>query len=86
MTLTPWRVFQTPPRSVPRIARTRKTIEIGIPTAAATTSDRLRPVPGTSRASGAAPARTTDESGTTVTLEASSEVTARAIREGRGRP
>ncbi len=61
-------------------------METGMPIAAATTSDRLRPVPGTSGASEAAPACTTDESETTVTLEASSEVAARAIGEGRGRP
>jgi hypothetical protein len=86
MTLTSSSAFQTAPRSVPRIARTRKTIEIGIPTAAAIHSDRLRPLTGTSGARGTAPARGMDESGTTVTLEASSEVMCVPIREGRGRP
>ena len=42
-----------------------------MPTAAATTSERLRPFPGTSGMRGAAAADATDESGTTVTLEAS---------------
>ena len=42
-----------------------------MPTAAATTSERLRPSPGTSGMRGAAAADATDESGTTVTLEAS---------------
>jgi hypothetical protein len=50
---------------------TRNTTEIGMPTAAATTSDRLRPFPGTSGMRVAAAADATDESGTTVTLEAS---------------
>ena len=84
--LTPASVLHTPPRSVPRIASTRKTTEIGMPTAAATTSERLRPFPGTSGMRGAAAADATDESGTTVTLQASLYGSERAIRRGRGRP
>ena len=57
------RVLQTPSRSAPRIASSRNTAEAGIPTIAATASERLRRLPGISGSVGEAAA----ESGTTVT-------------------
>ena len=83
--LTSLSVLHTAPRSAPRIAKNRKTRETGIPIAAATARERLRPVPGRSESAFGRAVRTTVESGTTVTFEEWSDTMGPASGEGRNR-